>query len=69
MDGFTLHTTEGSMRQIQLTIALKRCQSDKSALESAQAAGEWLMETFNDDNSLATIHYKVLAQSKKKVKT
>lgn len=48
------------MKQIQLTINLKGIRGTATALTIAEQAAEHLHDTFNDDDSLGKIVYKVL---------
>jgi hypothetical protein len=45
---------------IQLNISLKHVRSKKTAVGIAEGAAEHLRDTFNDDETLGAIYFKVL---------
>lgn len=48
------------MKTVQITVEVKRIRTDKAAEEFAQHLAEHVMETFNDDDSIAACHYKTV---------
>lgn len=48
------------MKQIQLTITIKGRKSELELMRIAEGAVEYLMETFNDDESLKKVAYRTL---------